>query len=95
MTTLPVDLGWLILATFILIPALCFIATLEANHAYTRAYRKDMTAREKDVAAREAAVLEAELTLGRVANETARKAWLVYQQAAFDDTEVSMPRLEL
>lgn len=81
MTTIPVDLDWLILATAalwaILIAVLSYLATIAADHHYTRAYRKYMktreetidiakenvTAREEAVQQREDAVLDREVAV--------------------------------
>lgn len=100
MITLPIDLGWLIVAVVILIPALTYLAATEAEHAYTRAHRKDMKARERAlndravrVLQREHAVWAQELKLGRAAHDMSTQARLAVHQA-MDDTAIAMPRFE-
>jgi len=98
MTVLPVDVGWLIVAVFILVPALTYLATIEANHHYSRASRKDMRDREQSlnqravkILEREQAVFERELSLGRRAHDAATQ---IHMALTEHDTEVST-RFEL
>ena len=81
MTPIPVDLGWLILAGFILMPAMAYLASYEAKIDATRWHRKWVKTKEKalneqavhllkqDIAVRkrEDAVHEREVKLGRKA----------------------------
>ena len=96
MILLPFDLAWLIVAVLILVPAFCFLATIEGQHFYTRAHRKDMHDREQqlarrqaNIAAREQKVHERELALGRRAHDMATQTKMALHQSA-DDTVISI-----
>lgn len=93
MITLPIDLGWLIVAVVILIPALTYLAATEAEHAYTRAYRRDMKAREIELSEGWKQLEKERLKLGRAAHDMSTQAKLAVHQA-MDDTAISMPRFE-
>lgn len=102
MTTIPTDLVWIIVAIFILVPALSFLGAVEGEHHYTRAYRRDMKDREKalndravKVLQREHAVWQQELALGRAAHDASTQVKLALHQANTDDTMISIRDLEL
>lgn len=102
MTPLPTDVAVAIIAVIVLIPCLTYLASMEAEHHYTRAHRADMKAREKAlndravrVLQREHAVCVQELALGRAAHDASTQVKLALHQANMDDTMISMRNLEL
>lgn len=73
MITLPINLAGIILGVFILLPAVCYLASWEAHRDAVKFYRKDISAREQ-------ALQQYALAVRKASDEVADEKFVLHQE---------------